>query len=187
MWPDGKLPASLAPDHRAGFRHQRRAFTSTGRFAFRRSGALLLLVFAGLVAGCRTPVSLPPVNLNEPGWTVRRGQAIWRRKRGGQGVAGELLVATRSDGQAFVQFSKNPFPLVVARTTSNAWSVEFPPQNKHYSGHGLPPHQIIFLYLPRVLSGLPPPHDWSWQPVGQGGWLLENHATGESLEVYFNS
>lgn len=136
------------------------------------------------LSGCRTPVSLPPVNLKQPGWTVRNGQAIWHRQRGGEGVAGEILVATRADGRALVQFSKNPFPLVVAQCTTNAWTVEFPPQDKHYSGHGKPPERIIFLQLPRVLAGLPPPKSWSWQPLKGGGMRLKNQASGEALDVF---
>jgi hypothetical protein len=146
---------------------------------------VLPLMLAGLAAGGCTTVSLPPANLKAPGWTVHTGQAVWRRKPGGEGIAGELLVATRSDGRAFVQFSKGPFPLVVAQSTPEVWTAEFPPQNAHYSGHGLPPQRIIFLYLPRVLAGLPLPRRWSWQPLRTGGWQLLNAESGESLDVYF--
>jgi hypothetical protein len=148
---------------------------------------LLLLGVLGLTAGCCTTATLPRVNLKEPGWTVHRGQAIWRRQRGGEGVAGEILVATRADGRAFVQFSKGPFPIVVAQSTPSIWSAEFPPQNAHHSGCGRPPKRIIFLYLPRVLLGLAPPRHWSWQELSQGGWRLENESSGESLEVHFSS
>jgi hypothetical protein len=143
----------------------------------------LLLVF--FVAGCAT-VSFPPINLKNPGWTVRQGQAIWYRRRGGEGIAGDILVATRPNGRAFVQFSKNPFPIAIAQSSPKAWSIEFPPENKHYSGHGSPPQRIILLQLPRVLTGLPPPPGWSWRKLGNGGWRLENQVSGESLDVYFN-
>ena len=152
-----------------------------------RSLRVLFLVLCGLTAvGCST-IEIPSANLKEPGWTVRHGQAVWRRTRGGAGIAGEILAATRPDGQAFVQFSKGPFPLVVAQSTAKAWRVEFPPENKHYSRHGLPPQRIIFLFLPRVVSGQPPPRGWSWQRLTQGGWRLENLRSGESLELYWHS
>jgi len=147
---------------------------------------LLALVLVGAAAGCRTAPTLPAINLREPAWTVHSGQAIWRRKRGGEGIAGEIIVGTTLDGRAFVQFSKSPFALVVAQSTPKAWSVEFPPQNKHYSGRGRPPRRIIFLQLPRVLSGLPPPDDWTWQRQSDGSWRLENPKSGESLDVYLN-
>ncbi|MDB6056500.1 MAG: hypothetical protein JWO95_344, partial [Verrucomicrobiales bacterium] len=70
------------------------------------------------LAGCRTMKPLPPANLKEPGWTVREGQAVWKRKASEPEIAGEILLATRSDGRAFVQFSKNPFPLVIAQSTT---------------------------------------------------------------------
>lgn len=151
----------------------------------RRNIWLLSVLLSLFVTGCAT-VSLPPVNLKQPGWNVRRGQAIWRRERGGEGIAGDILVATRSDGRAFVQFSKTPFPLVVGQIAPRGWEVEFPPRNKHYSGHGQPPGRIIFLQLPRVLSGRPPPRNWTWQRLSSGGWRLENRTSGESLDVYFN-
>jgi hypothetical protein len=128
---------------------------------------------------------LPPANLKEPGWTVREGQAVWRRQRSEPEIAGEILVATRSDGRALVQFTKNPFPLLTAQSTSKGWQVEAPIENKFYSGHGKPPARLIFLYLPRLLAGEPPPKGWSYQKTPEKGYRLENQARGESLEVYF--
>src|SRR5947209_13050077 len=96
---------------------------------------LLPLLFAA--TGCRMMRRpLPPVNLQEPGWIVREGQAVWRTKRGAQEIAGEVLVATRSDGRALVQFSKNPFPLLIGQITPHSWELRVPTQNKRYSGHG---------------------------------------------------
>lgn len=147
---------------------------------------LLLLIPLFGAAGCRTARPFPPANLKEPGWTVREGQAVWRTKRDGREVAGEILLATRADGSAFIQFSKNPFPLIIARSFGGSWEVEVPTQNKRYSGHGSPPARLIWLYLPRVLSGQPPPHGWTWQTLENQGWRLENQARGESIEGYFN-
>jgi hypothetical protein len=158
---------------------------ANGRWQMAGRLLLLLLLTAVAAGGCAT-VTLPPANLKQPGWTVRQGQAVWHRKRGGEGIAGEILVATRPDGRAFVQFSKGPFPLIVAQSTPKVWTAEFPPENKHYSGHGRPPQRIIFLYLPRVVAGRPPPRGWSWRPLSQGGWRLENQGSGESVDVYFN-
>lgn len=127
---------------------------------------------------------LPPANLKEPGWTVREGQAVWKRNASAPEIAGEILVATRTDGRAFVQFSKNPFPLVTAQSTPKGWQVEAPTENKFYSGHGKPPARLIFLYIPKLLAGEPAPEGWTYEKVGDG-YKLENHKNGESLEVYF--
>ena len=147
--------------------------------------ALLLSLLLGTM-GCRTARPLPPVNLKEPGWAVREGQAVWQKDRGAQEVAGEILLAQSNDGRAFVQFSKNPFPLLTAQSTTNSWEVEVPTQKKRYSGHGPPPQRLIWLYLPRALSGLAPPKGFSWAKLENNGWRLENSATGESIQGYFN-
>ena len=147
------------------------------------SALVTLLALCG--TGCRSVPALPPANLQEPGWQVRQGQAVWRLPRGGRDVAGEVLAATKDDEAAFVQFSKAPFSLVIAQSTTDRWRVEFPPQNRHYAGRGKPPKRLIWLYLPGVLSGKPPPKPWLWHQDANG-WQLENTATGESLEGFFN-
>jgi hypothetical protein len=75
---------------------------------------------------------------------------------------------------------------MIAQSTARQWEVEIPPQHKHYAGHGVPPLRVIWLYLPRVLAGKPPPKGWVWRQ-DDTQWHLENSTTGESLEGYFNS
>jgi hypothetical protein len=145
----------------------------------------LLFLFALWATGCRTVPALPPVNLQQPGWQVRQGQAVWRLARGGREIAGDVLVASKNNGEAFLQFSKTPFPLVIAQTTPDRWQVAFPPQNRYYAGRGTPPKRLIWLYLPRVLTGKAPPKHWLWHQDANG-WRLQNSATGESLEGFFN-
>lgn len=147
-------------------------------------GGVALCCVIGFLAGCRTMKPLPPANLKEPGWTVREGQAVWKRKASEPEIAGEIIVATRSDGRAFVQFSKNPFPLLTAQSTPKGWQVESPIDNKFYSGHGKPPARLIFLYIPKLLAGEQPPAGWTYEKVNDG-YKLEDHRNGESLEVYF--
>ena len=136
------------------------------------------------LTGCQTAGLAPKVNLQDPGWTVLEGQTVWRLERGTREIAGEVLVATQPGGRAFVQFTKAPFPIVTAQLGPNSWWVEFPPQNKRYSGHGQPPQRIIWLYLARVVGKNPPPKNWSWRP-DPAGWRLENLSSGESLEGFF--
>ena len=52
-----------------------------------------------LLTGCQTVPTLPAVNLSEPGWSVRRGQAAWNPAKGETEIVGELLVATHDDGR----------------------------------------------------------------------------------------
>jgi hypothetical protein len=100
-------------------------------------------------------------------------------------MAGDVLVATRAeDSRAFVQFSKTPFPFLVGQIADDQWEVEFPAQHQRYSGHGNPPTRLIWLYLPRVLRGEPPPKNWDWKQDASG-WRLENTATQEAVEGVF--
>jgi len=87
-----------------------------------------------LLAGCRTATPLSPVNVQEPGWNVQQGQAVWRSRRNAPEIAGELVVAMHPDGRSLVQFTKTPLPFVVAQATIDSWQVQFVPQNKVYSG-----------------------------------------------------
>ncbi len=144
-------------------------------------GLLFLLVY---LTGCRTIPTLPPVNLSEPGWKTRQGQAVWRATSTAPEIAGDLMIATNPDGRSFVQFTKTPLPFVVAQSTPEAWQIQFVPNNKTYSGRGNPPARLVWLYLPRCLAGRPPPKSWTWEPLDNDRWRLENRSTGEFLEGY---
>jgi len=168
----------------------------TARHTFRRSFRLLLpwrlqcfgflcAIIFGLSA-CRT-TPLPSVNLQEPGWVVREGQAIWKRNKTAPEIAGELLLATRADGRTFIQFTKTPFPMIIAQRTTNRWQIEIPIQNKRFSGPGSPPKRLIWLYLPPLLAGEAPPKGWSWSLQPENAWRLENSRTGELLQGYLSA
>src|SRR4051812_19452341 len=98
---------------------------------FKKNRFVCLLLLLALPA-CRTAPT-PKANLSEPGWTVRQGQAVWREKKDASGIAGELLLATRP-GRTFLQFTKTPFPFVIAQTGTNSWQMESPAENRRYSG-----------------------------------------------------
>ena len=145
---------------------------------------LLSLLAFFFLAGCRTATPLPPVNVQEPGWNVQQGQAVWRSRRSAPEIAGELVVAMHPDGRSLVQFTKTPLPFVVAQATIDSWQVQFVPQNKVYSGRGQPPARLLWLHLPQCLRGVVPPGNLSWRRLENHGWRLENRSTGESLEGY---
>jgi len=149
------------------------------------SPALLALLGLLCAVGCQTAPPLPPVNLKEPGWTVREGQAMWRAKRDAPEIAGEILLATHPDGRAFLQFTKTPFPFVIARAEPDSWQIEMPTRNKRYSGRGKPPGRVLWLQFLLVLSGSAPPQGWSWRAPKDGRWRFENLSTGELLQGYF--
>ncbi len=151
-----------------------------------RSAAMGCLLGLVLLAACQTTRPLPPVNLGAPGWTLRHGQAVWHVPQGKTEIAGEVLLATRADGEAYAQFTKAALPLVIAQSAPGRWEVTFPPQNKHYAGRGAPPQRLLWLYLPRAAAGGSLPKSWLWRSDARG-WKLENPATGEFLEGYFDS
>jgi hypothetical protein len=160
-----------------------------GRFTRRCAGPVILpgffFVFIICLAGCQTFPALAPVNLSEPGWVTRQGQAVWRANRPAPEIAGEIMMATNSDGRAFVQFTKTPLPFLTAQSTTNSWQLHSIPNDKTYSGRGRPPVRAIWLWLPVCLAGRPAPRPLAWQRDPGNTWRLENLATGESLEGYF--
>jgi hypothetical protein len=153
---------------------------SKRREIIRRCLATLLLV----LSGCRAVAPLAAANFSEPGWTVREGQAIWRADKSAPEIAGELLVATRPGGDSVVQFTKTPVPFILAQAHSNAWQFHLVPENRTYSGRGLPPWRIAWLNLPRCLTGEPPPKPWLWLAPDAEHWSLTNPVTGESIDGY---
>jgi hypothetical protein len=144
-----------------------------------------LLLTATATLGCHTLAAFPPVDLNQPGWNTREAQVIWRRNARSPEIVGELLLASGPAEQVYVQFTKNPFPLMVAQSTRRGWELLIPPENHRFSGTGRPPQRVILLQLPRMLSGEKPPRGWSWEVLQDGGWRLQNHHSGEFLEGHW--
>ena len=143
-----------------------------------------LFAFA-ILTGCNT-APLAPANFSEPGWKIQQGQAVWRAKKTSPEIAGELLFATHSQGRTVLQFTKTPFPFVIAQTTTNSWQLEIPAQNKKYSAPGKPPVRIAWFHLPAALNGVTPPKPWYFRQPENQNWHLENKSTGEMIEGFLN-
>ncbi len=147
----------------------------------------LLLVSCLLIlidfAGCISAPPLPKVDLSEPGWVIREGQAVWRPPHKAAEIAGDLQVATKKDGSVFVQFTKTPLPFAIAQTTPSGWQIEFPTQNRRFAAHGSPPARIVWFQLADALAGKPLSKNWFWKSAGDN-WQLTNSSSGESLEGY---
>lgn len=143
------------------------------------------LVLLLLLVSCRTLPDLPEVNLSEPGWTMKQGQAVWRRDRNSPEIAGEVLFATRS-GRTLLQLTKNPLPFVTAQTSGDQWQVEFVPQRRRFKGKGVPTERLLWIHLARALSGTPPPASLKFTQSRTNGFALDNAATGESITGFLN-
>jgi len=146
--------------------------------------ALLPLLLC-LLSACSTTPRLPPADFSQPGWKVRQAQAVWTPKRGGPEIAGEVIIASQGDKRAFVQFSKTPFPILVAQTAPERWEMTFIPEQRTFSGGGRPWPRFSWLYLAPALRGETLPDKLIFHAVGNEGWRLENRSTGEVIEGFF--
>jgi len=133
---------------------------------------------------CQTPKPLPSINLSEPGWTLREGQALWRSSKDAPEIAGEITLALHPDGRALIQFTKIPLPLLSAQTTRTGWRIEFIPEHRRLSGTGVPPAGLIWLHLLRSFNGVAPRAPLHLEKLADGGVRLENPASGESVTAY---
>lgn len=143
------------------------------------------LVFGVFICGCHT-TPLPPANLSEPGWKLREGQAVWRPKNTLPEIAGELRVAENPNGRQWLQFSKEPFAIVIAQRSPEQWQIQFVPQNKSLSAPGKPPLRIGWFQLLHALAGEELKSPWRWEKIGDENWRLENTKTGETLEGFLS-
>jgi hypothetical protein len=146
----------------------------------------LILCLALAAAGCRTPAPIPPADFAQPGWEVRHGQAVWKPPGDAPELAGELIFATPGQGRSFLQFSKTPFPLVVAQIDDTRWQIGFVPENRTLSGTRTPPEQLGWLHLMRFLSSESPQGNWTFEMSAEHSWRLHNTRTGEAIEGFFD-
>lgn len=133
-------------------------------------------------AGCRSISPLPPADLSAAGWRVQQGQAVWKPTKSRPELAGEILFATNSTGDCFVQFTKSPFTLATAQIMNGSWQMDFGDGKHSWRGHGEPPPRFVWFQLPRAFSKQDLGNSWSFERVMTNSWRLENRRTGESLE-----
>jgi hypothetical protein len=147
---------------------------------------VLSCVFATLLLpGCKTHSPAPPADFSAPGWQIREGQAVWRASRGRSELTGELVAATRTNGDFFLQFGKPPFTLATAQITHGQWQLAFGQKGHAWAGRGDPPSRCAWFELRRVLIGMPRARDWQLHGEADALWKLENVRTGETLEGRF--
>ena len=148
-----------------------------------RTRFFLYLLIPCLTA-CQTLAPLPPTDLTQPGWQVRRGQAVWLTSHHGTELAGDLLFASHPDRHSLLEFTKASWPLVLVRLTPDAWKLESDSTGQRHSGRGSPPPRSAWLVLPLCLAGKPPPAGWHFSRDSANGWTLSHHRSGEQLSGY---
>ena len=147
----------------------------------RRILALALLV---LGAGCASVSSVTPdVDLEAPGWEVRTGQALWKRRGGQPALAGEVIVARHENGDVLVSFSKPPVPIFTARITGREWRIDFVDRGRSLSGKGHGPKRFVWLRLPELLKGAAPPRGWRFERAAEDEWTLSHEKSGERIRL----
>jgi hypothetical protein len=147
---------------------------------------LFLLVGLMSFCGCK----IVPENLftvSGPGWRVQQGQALWTPRRGVPQFGGDLVLATDTNGRAYVQFEKMPLSLVTVQITPKDWTLDFKQLGGFWKGHQPAPTRTIWLYLPDALAGKPVPKPLHFKQMADGKWRLENTQTGEILEGFLAS
>jgi hypothetical protein len=132
------------------------------------------------LAGCAIgPLPQPDMSNAASGWKILQGQAVWKPKPG-DGIAGELLIATNRVGDFVVEFAKPPITIARAQRSGESWSVDFPAQKKSYAGRGAGPARVIWLHLPAALAG----SDAKWTATTNDNGFQMSNNRGETLEGF---
>ncbi|HVM47155.1 MAG TPA: hypothetical protein VMU04_03965 [Candidatus Acidoferrum sp.] len=145
---------------------------------------VLWLAALALWTGCRTPKESDLFTTSGPGWRVQEGQALWRPRRSMPELAGDVVMASNSDGRCVVQFTKTPLSVLLAQTSRTNWLIEFPPQHLGFMGRGEPSKRFAWLHLYAALQGDTLPRGYEFHRKPDGGWRLENKGSGESVEGF---
>ncbi len=117
---------------------------------------------------------------------MQQGQALWRSKKDAPEIAGEVILATNTNGRAFIQFLKNPLPLVTAQISPQGWQIEFIAEKRQFGGRGIPPKQLLWLHLLSGLEHTPMPSGLEFGKIPEGGLRIGNKGTGESITLFLN-
>jgi len=125
---------------------------------------------------------LPPADFSGAGWQVRHGQAVWKPSKSRPELAGDLIFATNTNGDSFVQFDKTPFNLAMARVVGDVWQINLGGGRYVASRQGKPPRRFAWFLLQPALAGEKLRSPWTFTRPTNDSWRLENFWTGETLE-----
>ena len=144
---------------------------------------VLTVIVLTTLAGCSSLPPQPAMDLTEPGWVIREGQAAWLPKPDATAIRGSLRVAMHWNGRSVVQFNTSTGLLVSAQSTTNEWQVQFAAQNKLVAGRGKASQKYVWLQLPEGLLGNSAEEtDWIMTRDRGVPWSFKNDLTGETLE-----
>src|SRR6185369_7443322 len=144
------------------------------------------LISLTALTGCRTVPNAKPIDISEPGWRVRQGQALWRNKADAPEIAGEVIVASNASERAFVQFVKNPLPLLTGEVAPGRWQIEFIPEKRSFEGRGKPPRRLLWLQLLANLQQPQAKPPLAFTKMPDNSYQIEDHSTGERVTLFLN-
>ena len=153
-----------------------------GQQVFNKLGRVIAVALC-LVA-CRTISLEPSVDLSQPGWKVRQGQALWKPNLDAPEIAGEVLLASHIDGRTFLQFSKTPLPILTVWWAETTWQIHFASENRKLSGRGTPSSRLGWAHLARAWTGIPAAAAFTFTQPDDNRWILTNHSTGEMISGF---
>jgi len=133
--------------------------------------------------GCAATPRLPEVDLEDPDWSVRTCQVLWRSRSDRPELAGELFLAKHKNGDVYVSLTKALIPIFTAQTSGRKWRIAFVEEGRSYDGRWFPPEQFIWFRMWELLDGADAPESWEVRTSDGREWLLMNANTGEKIRV----
>ena len=147
-------------------------------------GAALWIIFSSAaLIGCAGTPRLPEVDLEDPDWSVRTCQVLWKSRFDRPELAGELLLAKHKNGDVYISLTKTLVPIFTAQTSGRRWRIAFVEEGRSYDGSWWPPEQFIWFRLWDLLDGVSPPEPWDVRTSDGREWQLMNANTGEKIRV----
>jgi hypothetical protein len=109
---------------------------------------------------------------------------VWQPRKSIPELAGDVMVAINTNGNAIVQFSKT-LPFATARLDGQRWQIEFPAGSRLYSGHYPLPSHFAWLQLPALAEEMQVSRPWMEEGT-LDHWQIVNRGAGETLRGYLN-
>jgi hypothetical protein len=158
--------------------------------------ALVVTTFflaALVLCGCRTLAPIQSFDVDEAGWTLKRGQGIWRSEGNGDELVIDFTFATHIDGRIHFQVFKEVLPLVTVQIVESHWLVDEPLRKRRTGGEVVggealkSPARAGWLQLALGLGNRRTVSQWQLTRTGSQKAVFENTKTGERMELFFDS
>ncbi len=145
---------------------------------------LLLLGLLFLIS-CSQNITMPTVDLQQAGWQVWTGQALWQPPGNKPRIAGDMLISLHQNGDRYIELIKGPVAVFSAQTHADHWSLKLIDRGDAYAGNGNPPKRFVWFYLPEMIrqQGQKPLKHWQVNFPDANTIVLHNKASGEAITL----